>query len=228
MKKNIYILIILSFGFVNLYSQQNNISARPGSLTIVKTRGNTQEQSSNRDVFLNEQLLQGDCITFDNDTLKNKLINYEFNSNILKIQFSFDSMACLQGHLVKEFNIGILNKSRRFVNGAKFTGAPYPVDIFEVLVEGKLELLKKYYTKDIESNYNVVLDVGSKTSKKVLRSMLYFYDGNVLIELPKSKRKILKIFSNKKDVIEEFLKNGNCNLKKESDLIETFKYYNKL
>ena len=226
MRKILLITITLVFFYGFIFSQQQNFSSKPGAIVILKTGNHTSGKVDKSACNLYKKPLLGDILLFSGELIKNKLINFSFNSNSLEIKLDNDSIGYISGHQVKEFNFrGLINAY--YVNGARYSGAPYPVKIYEVLSEGKFELVKLFYKETLQSNYNIALNVGSKSSKGILKSKLYYYDGSSLKDLKRSRKQIMKIFKDHQKDIEKLIDKENLSVRKEHDLIRVFDFYNK-
>lgn len=97
------------------------------------------------------------------------------------------------------------------------------------LTKGKLTLLKKYKCELIGSSYNKALDAGNKNSTFSIKKYYYILDSKKNIsEVKLRKKKILKLFSDKKDIVKKYADDNNLSFRKEKDLIKIINYYNSL
>lgn len=96
---------------------------------------------------------------------------------------------------------------------------------YEVLSEGKLELVKRNY-KIISSAY----DESSYLRKKefVSYERMYTYSNGEFVEFKLKKETILKLTKEKAKEIEVFLEKNSINFKKVADIVKLFNYYNSL
>lgn len=120
----------------------------------------------------------------------------------------------------------ITKAAHYFFNGNQFkntSGTPY-VGFFELLSEGDIPLLKMTSIELIKANFNPALNVGSKDHKYVKDLSFYYLKSGKVEKLPK--KKLSDIFENNNDAIKKFA--ASKNLKKQSDLIAIFDYYNSL
>ncbi len=99
----------------------------------------------------------------------------------------------------------------------------------ELLVEGKINLLKNYSTR-YEQGQEAKSSYSSRTNSKfVTKVELYCsLDNGPLVEIPTKKDAFIKMFPDKNAEIKDFISKNKINLKKEKDIIETFVYYNGL
>lgn len=66
------------------------------------------------------------------------------------------------------------------------------------------------------------------TLKRETDTFFIGFKDNTSIELPRRKKDFFKIFSNKSNEVESFVKKQKLNFKKKEDLIQIFTYYNSL
>jgi hypothetical protein len=97
---------------------------------------------------------------------------------------------------------------------------------YQVLVEGKIELLAKK-NKYIRVTRN---DLSGETTKEFLdaATVFYIYTKNTIEEFPPSKSLVLTVMRDKEQAITTYMSENKINLKKTPDLIKLFDYYNSL
>ncbi|GEM_PF-2406859 len=66
------------------------------------------------------------------------------------------------------------------------------------------------------------------TLKRATDTFFIGYKNNTSMKLPRKKRSFFKVFSNKSNEVESFVKKQKLSFKKKEDLIEIFTYYNSL
>lgn len=95
---------------------------------------------------------------------------------------------------------------------------------YQVLSEGKLELLLKAY-KYVRVEKN---DLSGEVSKEFVEgSKLYVYTNNSMQPLQANKNFVLLLMKDKEPSANSFIETNKVNLKKTSDLVKLFSYYNK-
>jgi len=119
---------------------------------------------------------------------------------------------------------------RYFINGMdlKEKGAPIS-GFYEVLVDGELSLLRRTIATVKKSNYNTALMIGNKDDEIKKRDSYYYIQGDEVIEVPRSQKKLMKLFEeDKQKEVAQFIDDNDPNLKNVSGLYKVFSYYNSL
>ncbi len=98
---------------------------------------------------------------------------------------------------------------------------------YEIVIDDKASLYKKYDMVITPSNYNEALDVGNKNDRFTLKETLYLQKGDKLVELDK-KKKVMQFFSDKEKEISDYIKQEKLSYKDENDVIKLVEYYNQL
>lgn len=181
--------------------------------------------------YLNEDWQTGNIHLFTKEVVKGYPVKYDFGSDLAEIKDTKnDTVVYVPGHQIREFEVYSPQEKKVhvYINEFKYTKKAYPPVFYELLAAGKMELLKKIKVVLIKANYNSTLDVGSKTDTKSLRFELFVYNGKEMIKLIKSKKKILALLEDKKEQINQYIKDEKISVKKEEDLIKLFTYYNSL
>jgi hypothetical protein len=181
------------------------------------------DENWNKSTFLlykNQELISG------------YLVRYNIAENEFELmQVAAEKVYRLQASVVQnvawiDSNTG---KTRYFVNGMDYQEEGAPIaGFFEVLVDGEIPYFRR--TKAIlkKANYNTALMVGNPNDEIVKRDIYYYLEGNTVIEVPKTRKKILEVFPDKQSELEAFIKQNNLYFKDENDVIRLFEYYNSL
>lgn len=119
------------------------------------------------------------------------------------------------------------NVPRYFVNGMDFKLEGSPISgFFEVLVEGKMPLLRRTEAVIKASNYNQALMIGERNDQIVKRNVYYYLKDREIILVPKEKRKFYKIFGESAGEIEKFVKDNAVSIRQPSGYFTIFTQYN--
>lgn len=105
-------------------------------------------------------------------------------------------------------------------------------DYFEVLTDGKIQLLMNHYI-DIELNSYVTNYMGGGGDGReyfVHKNKMYYKNENngAAREIIRKKKYILGLFTDKRDEIENYIKREHINLKNDDDIRLLFEYYNSI
>jgi hypothetical protein len=103
---------------------------------------------------------------------------------------------------------------------------PYTIDgqvlrgIVEILLEGgQYEVVKHYYIKLLQANYNVAMDVGPRDHRKVVKDKVYLSQGDKLILIKGSAKKWTSQLGADKERALQIIRDHKLNASKDIDLI---------
>ena len=100
---------------------------------------------------------------------------------------------------------------------------------FELLSEGKMLLLKRHEAVAQTVQSHPVLGTVNNEYKVVIREKLYYGKAKQMVQpIKKGRKAILKLLSDEKEAISQFVKHKKLSYKKEADLVKIFSYYNQL
>ena len=111
--------------------------------------------------------------------------------------------------------------------GHDYLGSSY----FEVLNDGSCKLLIRHDVKIKNNSGPVTYTWAGDGSDSFVKIKQLFYqkkNGMEVILLKKTKKNLRKIFADKIEEIQRYIRNEKINVKDENDLIRVFTYYNKL
>ena len=103
----------------------------------------------------------------------------------------------------------------------------FPV-FFEVLTEGDRTLLSKTHVSVKEPTYNDKFDMGNRDTRILRKTEYYYAEGNVVSEVPSSKKKFLATFGKRSDEIEQYIRTHRLSLNQGIHLRLIYEYYNDL
>jgi len=116
---------------------------------------------------------------------------------------------------------------RYFVNGMDFLDEGVPISgFFEVLVDGQLPLMRRTEAIFKESNYNTALMVGNRNHKIIKRNTYFYLEGKNVIEVPSNRKKLMALFGNKAEDMENFINDNSLPTREPSALFQIFTHYN--
>lgn len=97
----------------------------------------------------------------------------------------------------------------------------------EVLSDGKIMLLKETRIIIKRPDYNVQLNVGSKSTRIIKEEVIYFTRGTELVNVRSIRnKKFYSLFEGLSSEVEEFVKSKQLRISIEQDLVTIFNYYN--
>lgn len=166
-------------------------------------------------LYAGDKLLEGVLSRFD---LKNQHLEIKVDNAIKILEINrikslvwFDSETNQPSYYV--------NAQDYIFHETKLTG------LLEVVVDGRLPLLKFTVITIKKADYNVALDVGSKDDKVLHKEILFFSLENNLHEI-KSKKSLATVFKDSQSKVEEFVRINKLSFSKEKDIKRIFEFYN--
>jgi len=159
------------------------------------------------------------------------LFRYNLYAQEFEMIYDKDTFA-----IVAPFNIQSISISnKKFIHGFyvnrglnhQHLGSAY----FEVLNEGNCKLLMRHDVKIKSGGGPVTYNwAGSDADAFVKYKQLYYQqtNGSEVIHLKKRKKDVRKVFADKYDLVERYIRKEKINLKDEKELVKLFNYYNSL
>jgi hypothetical protein len=117
---------------------------------------------------------------------------------------------------------------RLYCNANKYKINNMPHSGFlEILSDGKIMLLKETRIIIKKPDFNVQLNVGSKSTRIIKEETIYFTKETELVNVRSVKnKKFYSLFEGLTSEVEEFAKEKQLRISAEEDLVSIFKYYN--
>lgn len=180
--------------------------------------------------FLTEYRAEYESVVNENKRI-NGLFRYNLYAQEFEMIYDKDTLAIRAPFYVQSITFS----NKKFIYGFyvdrnfghDYLGSSY----FEVLNEGSCKLLIRHYVK-IKSNNGPVTYAwaGDESDSFVKYKQLYYQetDDTEVKLLKKSKKNLRKIFTDKYDEIEMYIRNEKINVKDENELIKAFAFYNSL
>lgn len=179
--------------------------------------------------FLNNDWSYVTLLLKQGKELKNIKANINIESNELYVKDSANKVLVVADHIVSEIIFpgggSLANGSRVFRNGYP------PVDkqsvnfFYEVLADGKIQLLKRL-SKSIDVNKNELS--GEVRKAFVENSRYYILADKGMEDFKYQKEYLLELLKDKQAAVEDYLKTNKINFKKIPDVQKLITYYNGL
>jgi len=202
------------------------VSTAPGE--IVWGLSPDRESRVVGDTYFNSEFRPSWVVLYDK---KQVIKEYQSKYNALQDEFEFSvgtDIKTLQGRkvsLVKYFDLQGTDTSV-FVNGREFKiGGSHSSGFYELLVDGKVSLLKGIEIEILKPNYNVALGTGS-TDTRYLKRFRWYYSVNGELTAIKSNRS-LKALDKIAPGVSEFIFQNRIKSDEETDLVRLFQEINK-
>ncbi len=232
MKKTIVsIIFFLFFGLIS-YSQKWNTLIDLGDLAAKSTKTPKELVNSEDNSlvigskFLYEEFLLG-TIVLKSDTLIEGIgFRYNIYEKQMEMFVNSDTLALIHPEKVKT----LFFDRKLFVYTGFEEKNKVQMDYFQVLAEGKYNLLLHYKVLYIPKNPPITPYSAGTIYDKYELTTRYFYqvDDKSAQLLSKNTKKILSLFTDRKPEMDKYIKEKNLKTTNEKDLIEIFRYYNSL
>ncbi|MEO7990325.1 MAG: hypothetical protein ABI663_12340 [Chryseolinea sp.] len=241
-------VILLLFTFFALYASAQQGSALPPNIRAVNTIERLTDSNglgTNEmmygipfpegkvigDTYLNLEWRKATILLYDADKLiEGYSARYDIQTNELDIETS-NGIKALSGTKVKSFvwMDSQTGKSSFFINAKEYHYNETVLNgFFEVRADGATPLFKKVNLILKKADYNVALNTGSRDDK-ILKKVVYYYgQGDQVLLLPSSKKKMLSIFKKDADKVNAFINENGLSVKNEDHLDQIFSYFNSL
>lgn len=201
------------------------VNTSPGG--IIEEINTEEAVAAKGSIYLNEEWAIGTIFFRNGETMINTLLKYDLKNHVFKIKYD-NRVKAIQEIDIEKFeftgsgqvNTVYVNANQYRIHGAGLSG------FFEIKEEGKLGLLSLVKLRMIKPNYVPTHDAGEKAARYIVDRQLYFLKSDEVFPVPGNKSKIMTIFEDKKEVIQNFIKENNLKLKRSEDLIQVVEYYN--
>lgn len=166
----------------------------------------------------------------DDEIIEGYFVRYNINSNNFELRAEdSEEASALPGLRVRNI-VWVDSKHmvpRYFVNGMDLKDEGSPIaGFFEVLVDGKMPLVRRTIATIKESNYNAALMVGNKNDEIMKRFVYYYIQDNNIYPIPKKRNSFFQIFGEKSQEMEAFALENKMSLKEPSNWFNLFTHYN--
>lgn len=225
MKKKLLAFFLFAFNLTVAYgqAQQNLLLQDAGNHVMVQKYVDIKGSP-----FYNADWQTGTLTLMTNKVYKDMSMKYDEVADKVYIKAANDGLILLNDK-VKEFALDFSgpngNEVKVFRLGYSNIPDASPDSYFEVLIDGKAQLLKKI-TKIIQENREYNSASSTKTFIDVVKYYIFIQGNGILIK--RDKKSILKALSDKQPALETYIKENNLNLKAELDIKKLLVYYNSL
>jgi hypothetical protein len=193
------------------------------------------------DVYLDTTFVKGKVIFYQTEIARNgksfKLdsligvgLRLDLKNNELELSSPYGIKA-VKGNMVRKFAIQKIEGMPEsiFVSTSEFSGqAMEHQGFYEVLAEGRLNLLLHHKLVIKGPTYNTALAVGSKDTEIFKEKHFYFAQGKEVARLNRNRSGLLKIMNDKKAQMEVYLSGREVDFRNSAHLGQIFSYYNSL
>lgn len=213
-----------SNGFGSNLSSATNSSTQQDMFNAVNYQGAYLANGKSSEVLGTPFAFEDDVIVITStDGKVYKVPNGNYNAKSNKIVSNY----------VKDSSFVFDSKAIESVKFGKYTAKNYKDEdsknnfFFELTPHVKTKLLKKYVAKIKEGQINVMTKQKTSPDKFIIDdSYAITKNGTTTEEFRLKKKTILKLFNDKKKLIEKFVDDNDLSYKDEVDVVKIFNYYN--
>jgi hypothetical protein len=184
------------------------------------------------DAYLHGDWKPGSMLLYASETfLEGYPVRYDMLRDEMEVK-SRSGIKVIQGIKIKSFVwVDTLKGAPEYFVNAKDYKSDDGVPLngfFQIMADGKLPLFKQTKATIQKANYVVQFDVGSRDDKIVKDDKFYYASDGKVFAVPGSRKKLLPLFGDQREKIEQFIRINSLNLKTEHHLQKIFEYYNSL
>ncbi|MGY0039642.1 hypothetical protein [Pedobacter sp. NJ-S-72] len=180
--------------------------------------------------YLNDDWVLGSIVLTDAKAYENVSLKYdEINDDVI---FKGKDGVAMAADNVKQFKLapyGDVKDSTLFRSGFPAVKSNTVRGFYEVLVDGKVKLLKKTIKTINQFLPENILNSASVDKTVVASSTYYlFTQSSNIVFISKDKKSVLKVLTGKEAELDTFISANKLNLKNDADLAKLVTYYNGL
>jgi hypothetical protein len=179
------------------------------------------------DPYIDAHWGKSSILLYDSSVLRGYLTRYDIRLDEIEFRLS-EGVRTLKGGRVRSILwIDSLRQTTRLLaNGREFSSdEKQKKGFYEIVVDGKVSLLKHIAVEILRPDYNVALDVGSRDFRIVKKQKFYFSLGGKLFDMKKK-----ALIASLKDIsidITGYLNEQSVNWTNEQDLYALFAQINR-
>lgn len=184
------------------------------------------------DTYLDTRWHAATLMLFDQEKMLNGYpVRYDIKNNELEIKAK-NGIKVISGDKIKSFVwVDSLTKEPTYfvnANAYQIPGEESVSGFYEVVSEGEITVLKRTFLVVKKANYVVQFDMGSKDDHILKKQKYYYLQGNTLIELPSSRKKLVPLFGSHASEMSEYIKQNALSTSEENHIQAIFDHYNAL
>jgi len=235
MKKLLIIVFLTCFSLPTLWSQgaegpqliDLEYLYQGNRINIFDLRPREQEGT----FYFSDNWMEGAILYKNGKVLTDHMIRYNQKDNSIEVKSSIGILT-LPGYYVKEFTMqetdkdGKVVERLRFINPAEFNGG-YAFNIGflqELYVGEELSLYSAHKAELVRPDYVPILSSGSTRSRVIKRKKRFLYDGEALVEVPRGRKRILKLLEGYCPEVRAIVKREKINVRKERGVMDCLEW----
>ncbi len=180
------------------------------------------------DYYLDSKWNKASLLLYESDRMiDGYYVKYDIEGNSVEVKLN-RQIKLLQMNKIRSmiWYDSITKMPRAFVNAKDYSEKGSPLTgLLEIVVDGKLPLVKRTMIWIKRPDYVVAFDVGSKDTKINKKEIFYYLKGKEVFEI-KKRKDLFEVFGDKRSEMEEFARVNKLNTKEERGLSNLFERYN--
>lgn len=197
----------------------NNASFVAMDTYLTKTKKPKMVEGS---LYLNEKWSEGLLLTLA-DQIIQVPARYRVYDDEIQILFEGKAMGVFPDS-IKAIKIG----NQVFLPLHYLNGKKKQKSYFELLSEGHVDLLVHREMELQKSDYNPALNIGRRNDEFVIKETYYYRKNKgTLRPFKQTKSEVLTVLSNRKKAVAQYARENKLGVKKRTDLVAIFNFYNR-
>lgn len=222
MKKMLFLSIMLAIITSNyVIGQQALTTLPPGNNPEIQP---SKPKGVDGSPYLFDNWKPGIINLRDGNTIQG--LSYRYNVQRNEMQFLYNNKEYAIGDPDSIMDINLDGK--RFIFAQLYQNSIIVRSFYEVLTEGKVSLLIKYYIEVVPASYNVSFGTGNPNEQMYVKQRYCLKVDNKVVTLDKKGKELLNALSDKKEELAAYIKKEDISIKKKEGILKILSYYNSL
>lgn len=175
--------------------------------------------------YFSDEWMEGAVLYKNGKVFTDHLIRYNQKDNSIEVKSGIGILT-LPGYYVKEFTMqrvdhkGEVKERNRFINPSNYNAGGYALNIgfLQEIYAGEMSLFSAHKAELVRPDHVPILSTGSTRSRVIRRKKYFLYDGKRLVEIPRKKSKLIKLFEKYRPGISAYVKKEKLNVKSKKGL----------
>lgn len=189
-----------------------------------------REYSVEGDYYLNPDWYEGFITLKNNQTFQQYPLKYDIFNDILEIKVK-DEIKILKGEKIASFTW--FNEARKeeifYLNSHDYrlNGTPL-IGFFELVADGKVQLLSKVEVAIKDPTYLQGLDMGKQYTEILKKEVYYLSDASKALKEIKNKKDLWEYLGNDAQHVKQHMRQAKLSVKKKQELAQIVSFINQI
>jgi hypothetical protein len=180
--------------------------------------------------YFSDEWMEGAVLYKNGKVFTDHLIRYNQKDNSIEVKSGIGILT-LPGYYVKEFTMqrvdhkGGVRERNRFINPSNYNAGGYALNIgfLQEIYAGEMSLFSAHKAELVRPDHVPILSTGNTRARVIKRKKYFLYDGKRLVEIPRKRSKIIKLFEKYRPGISAYVKKEKLNVKSKKGLSSIIK-----